>query len=344
MAKKMPIDIKKLLDAVSAIGAERDLPVHVDIVYDATAPDALIQSIIEAFATTDENTQVDEFVMGAEPAPISIPADLCVIVAGKSKNIGDMAIYARGRGIPTVVVAQQSAGGFTTGLQQRAAASKDDAPKNLSGTTGIPAEDFVAVDLDDRTGRPLEELGMWIIRNVPEKRLAIASDFEFCRHPMAGEIAIGNAIQNGAIGIVFFMPGADMPLITLNQARMVLEVAGVYGQPLDKQRAKELLAVVAGAYGMRGIARQIARQVPGPLGVPIKAGIAFAGTLGMGYAAIDYFEEGGVMSALTENASTLYRKADTYVHSGMKAAGDFVNWAQDLVQSLAKRRRDAQTA
>jgi hypothetical protein len=63
-----------------------------------------------------------------------------------------------------------------------------------------------------------------------------------------------------------------MPVMTLNQAKMVLQIAGAYGQPISVERAKELFVVVGGAFAMRHIARQLVSLVPG-IGFIIKAGI-----------------------------------------------------------------------
>ena len=43
-----------------------------------------------------------------------------------------------------------------------------------------------------------------------------------------------------AENLVVFIPGADMPIMTLNQAKMLLQIAAAYGQPLSAERIKEL--------------------------------------------------------------------------------------------------------
>ncbi len=58
------------------------------------------------------------------------------------------------------------------------------------------------------------------------------------------------------------MPGADMPLITLNQARMVLQIAAVYGNDLSADRIREVAAVVAGGFGCRALARKLVSLAP----------------------------------------------------------------------------------
>lgn len=98
--------------------------------------------------------------------------------------------------------------------------------------------------------------------------------------------------QNGILGVAIFIPGADMPVLTLNQIRMVLHIAAAYGEEIDRDRALEILAVVGAAFGFRAFAREALGFVPG-IGWAVKGGIAYAGTRALGKAAVAYFEAGG---------------------------------------------------
>ena len=57
-------------------------------------------------------------------------------------------------------------------------------------------------------------------------------------------------MQNAGVGLVVFIPGADLPIMTLNQAKMLLQIAAAYGEPMGKERVKELAAVVGGAFAL----------------------------------------------------------------------------------------------
>ena len=99
-----------------------------------------------------------------------------------------------------------------------------------------------------------------------------------------------NARQNAFIGFLP-IPGADMPAITANQARMVLGTAAIHGEEISLERARELLGVLAAGLGLRALARQVVKLVP-VAGWAASATIGYAGTLAMGRAAILYFERG----------------------------------------------------
>jgi uncharacterized protein (DUF697 family) len=100
------------------------------------------------------------------------------------------------------------------------------------------------------------------------------------------------ARQNGILGVAIFIPGADMPVLTLNQIRMIFRIAAAYGEEIDRDRALEILAVIGAGFGFRAFAREAMAFVPG-VGWAIKGGVAYVGTRALGKAAVAYFEAGG---------------------------------------------------
>jgi len=104
-----------------------------------------------------------------------------------------------------------------------------------------------------------------------------------CDHLIAS-FAKRNAIVAGAV----FVPGVDMPVLTLNQIRLVLRIALAHGEPVDSTRAVELLGVVGAGFGMRAVARELLDLVP-VAGWALKSAIAYTGTKAVGEAAVRYF-------------------------------------------------------
>ena len=190
--------------------------------------------------------------------------------------------------------AAKSAGtGAAAGSSGAAASSPDvsDAP--------IPIDAAAALD---------RRMGEWVVAACREKRLALALSFPFVRRPLSLEAVSATSLQNAGIGLVLFIPGADMPLMTLNQAKMLLQIAAAYGEPMSAARAKELAAIVGGAFACRSVARQVAGAVPA-IGCAVKAGVGYAGTKAMGLAAVEYFERGGNIAGLAGVVSTATAKA-----------------------------------
>jgi uncharacterized protein (DUF697 family) len=123
--------------------------------------------------------------------------------------------------------------------------------------------------------------------------LPLGRAYESLRRPVCEKIVRNNARQNAVIGALP-IPGADMPVMTANQARMVLSIAAVYGEELSLERARELVGVVAAGFGLRALSRQLVKFIPFG-GWAAAAAIAYSGTLAMGRASILYFERGKEM-------------------------------------------------
>ena len=143
----------------------------------------------------------------------------------------------------------------------------------------------------------LDHLAGWFADSSKDLQLALAANFAWMRRHIAKEAIANTALQNGAVGLVPVFPGADLPVMTLNQAKMILEIAAVYGQRLDAERIKELLVVVGGGFAFREAARTAIGWVP-MLGWAISGAIGYSGTVAMGRAALAYFEEGGSAEGL----------------------------------------------
>lgn len=98
----------------------------------------------------------------------------------------------------------------------------------------------------------------------------------------------------------------DTIAITALQMRMLLRIAAAYGKKAEFARILELIPVVGGGYGWRALAREAVGFIP-IAGIPIKAAVAYAGTLVVGHAASHYYETGAHMSPGAVGA--LYREA-----------------------------------
>ena len=167
----------------------------------------------------------------------------------------------------------------------------------LSGTgatiSGKAVEDPGEIRIPSGYGKELlDDLTVRIVRAMDEDFLvALAKGYPAFRRAVCEEVIRNNARQNAVIGLLP-IPGADMPVMTANQARMVLNIAAAYGEELSMDRARELLGVLAAGFGLRALSRQALKFVPVG-GWAAAAVIAYAGTVAMGRSSILYFERGG---------------------------------------------------
>jgi hypothetical protein len=139
----------------------------------------------------------------------------------------------------------------------------------------------------DRIGSPMEgctrlsftdSAGGWrrlfdaCVERAGDHAVALGRRYPVLRAAAARRVVYRTAVQNALVGLVFFVPGADMPVMTLNQIKMVMSIAAVYGEAIGKERAMEVAGVVG------------------------KASTGYTGTLAVGFAAIGYFHKGAPAS------------------------------------------------
>ena len=81
-----------------------------------------------------------------------------------------------------------------------------------------------------------------------------------------------------------------MPVLTLNQIRLVLRIALALRPARSTSSGRlELLGVVGAGFGFRAVARELLDVVP-VAGWAVKGGVAYTGTRAIGEAAVRYFE------------------------------------------------------
>jgi len=138
-------------------------------------------------------------------------------------------------------------------------------------------------------GFPVEAIAAAIARRLGEDSTSLAARLPVLRGAVCDELIRAFSRRNGLISAAVFVPGVDMPLLTINQIRLVLRIALAYGEPVDNTRGVELLGVVGAGFGFRAVARQLLDFVPFA-GWAVKGGVAYAGTKAVGEAAVQYYE------------------------------------------------------
>lgn len=313
---KLPFDVPAMLDAANDINEARNLPVSVALYVDPTADAQLVGAVRQAFSVQTSHAQTFVLDFDVNQVPPHASFDLAVLIAAKDKIAGRLSFELRDRGIPVVVLTNcpelvhlnAIESGFDLPAEDVIAPDPriDAAPdtdldalpqKSADAGSADSGASFLTQDLMsepypmtvDRIGQVIRTLGEWIVRVFVDKRIAFAAAYTFVRRPLALECVHTTSLQNAGIGALFIIPGADMPLMTLNQMKMVLQIAAAFGQEVTMQRWRELAAVVGGGFALRSVARQVVPLVP-VAGFALRAGIGAAGTEAIGRAAIAYFE------------------------------------------------------
>jgi uncharacterized protein (DUF697 family) len=314
MAVKLPVDVRALYDMGKTLKEDRERPVRIAVLIEIDAPDELVEAAREELHPKTSNGIVDVSVIEPDTMlRVDSRADAAVVLVGSGSHVAETLKDLRDRAVPTAVVALR------------------DEPTALTRLLGHPENDtLVGLDAKELIRGPLAD---WSMTRLEKLRTALGHNFEFVRRAVARETVKKTAWQNAAVGALLFIPGADMPVMTLNQGKMLLQIAAAYGQPLDTERIKELGAVVAGGFLFRTFAREVVGLIPG-FGWAVKGGIAYTGTVAMGTAAIAYFEQGadlpGVVKALTEKAG----ETASEVMSRVKSRGSIDAVLEDVSGAL----------
>jgi uncharacterized protein (DUF697 family) len=145
---------------------------------------------------------------------------------------------------------------------------------------------------------------------IPAFRPAVAASLTHDCAMTCLKIAAASAVADH-IPVLGFLTGSiasagDTIALTALQMRMLLRIAAAYGKRPTPARLAELLPVVGGGFVWRTIAREASGFIP-IAGIPIKAAIAYAGTLVVGQVAAHYYETGLHMPSSAMRAA--YRAA-----------------------------------
>jgi uncharacterized protein (DUF697 family) len=211
---------------------------------------------------------------GADPAAVRLgdPRGASVYVHVLADEPGDadlesLRLAARER-VPVVVVASG------------AAAAVPEIPYVL-------ATDIVRAAAGDEL--PLEALGRTIAARLGERGAPLAGRVPILREAVCEQLVSSFARRNGILAAATWLPGADFPLLTLNQLRLVLRLAQAHGAEGPRERLPELAATLGAGFGLRAIAREARGLVPVAEWL-VRCAVAYAGTRTLGEAARLRFE------------------------------------------------------
>lgn len=138
-----------------------------------------------------------------------------------------------------------------------------------------------------------------VLRDHEDLMLPLARQFPGLRKPIVDRIVRSVARENGLFAITTALPdvipnlielpwavgewATDTAFLTVNQVRMAFLIAAACGKEVGYGHQKmEIASIVAGAFGWRAIARELAGKIPFGGGLLPKGLIAYAGTYMVG--------------------------------------------------------------
>ena len=148
------------------------------------------------------------------------------------------------------------------------------------------------IRLEAGQGFPLEAIARLIAVRLGEDGAPLAARVPLLRRAVCDGLVAAFAKRNGIIGASVFIPGVDLPVLAVNELRLVLRLEQAYGLTIDpRERLPEIAATLGAGFGLRAIARELLDLVP-VAGWAVKGAIAYAGTRAIGEATLRRLEVG----------------------------------------------------
>ncbi|MCL2135945.1 MAG: hypothetical protein FWH40_00225 [Coriobacteriia bacterium] len=285
MASALPINILNTLKLIAGINEESDKALHLQVYVDESLSEPMRVLARQSFYPLNDNVSVSLRVFSLD-ANASLPltpgqADLVVILANKSELVAELYL-ANARYAPVVIVAENVTN-FVYGW-----------PSNLQIDTAC----LIAISDELLAKEGLNalflNLARWMIDNQSDNRLAWARGLAFMRKALTLDIVGQASMQNGAIALVSFIPGTDLPILLLNQMRMFFRLQAIYDVDRNSQTYIKLAALVGQGFFWRGLARQLVRLMPA-ISWAVKGTVGYLGTLALGRVSelyLDLVEQG----------------------------------------------------
>jgi uncharacterized protein (DUF697 family)/GTP-binding protein EngB required for normal cell division len=168
----------------------------------------------------------------------------------------------------------------------------------------------------------IDDLVQYIFKELPAQaqvELARVSRVKKLQAELAKKIVHATAAASAAVAALP-LPVADIAPITALQVSMLTAIGYIGGRELSTKTAAELLTAlgvnVGASYVFREIARGLVRWVFPGGGSAVSSAVAYAGTYGLGAAAIAYFIDGKSLAEAKSAYGRIRAKGD-------KGASDF---------------------
>ncbi len=143
----------------------------------------------------------------------------------------------------------------------------------------VLATDVVWVDVGEAF--PLETIARALAARLGERGAPLAAHVPLLRGPVCEHLVESFSRRNGLAAAAV---SADLPVLALNQVRLVLRLAQAHGWNGLGERGPELAVTVGAAFGLRALAREFRDLVPAARWM-VRGGIAYGGTRLLGDAA-----------------------------------------------------------
>jgi len=110
---------------------------------------------------------------------------------------------------------------------------------------------------------PLEAIARAIAVRLGEHGAPLAARIPLLREAVSEQLVASFARKNGIVAAAVWIPGADFPVLALNELRLVFRLAQAHGAAGDLgDRLPDLAATLCAGFGLRALVRELLDLVP----------------------------------------------------------------------------------
>ena len=268
--KNIPVDqLKGVINLGRESEESMDVPIHLAIHGDKTAPSWLVCAVRDAFVP-ERDAVVDVSEVSKSPAVFGI--DVALVLCGSDEEmVRETVRHFAGTRHHVCMVAETA-----LNIPQIMLPSK----------LGQYVKSVVASE----AGPLLERLATTVLEST-EKTVSFAANFAFFRETATARLVSKAAARNALMGVADFIPGAGLPLMTMNELNLAFDIAASFGQGLSVARIPEVIFVIAAGFVYRKFSSGLCRAIPS-LSLVWHAGTDYAGTILTGRMLADHFSYG----------------------------------------------------
>lgn len=308
----LPIDLGKVKDTAEKVKKDREEIININVYLDKTCNSDMIGSIKDFLCVTEEGINVKYYDLAEKKLHLDNRPFFAIIFAGKDKYSSLSYEALLSKGVSTAILCIDPNYFVDVAVENDVSIFREDLLCPSYDTyTWITEEGESIIDFNDYNKHMddsiKDKLINWLYVFSEDKSVSFATKFPFLRSHIANNIISECAIENAAIGAIPILPSADMPLMTLNQVRMLLQLAAIYGYEVNEDRVLDILVIVASAFGLKYVSNSVKNYSPIP-GFIVDCGVGLTGTALLGGIAKEYFANGYAIDGLIEKCKTFFKK------------------------------------
>lgn len=289
----LPIDPGKIKKIADTIVKDIDVDIAINIYYDSYTNPKILNSFKEFLKDVDDSVIIDYIDFDKNHTYNEMDSDFAIIL--DSDPLACVLTYKSysAKKIPCAILDIDPATILNMASDKSISINKSDllCPSISSYKTSIENNQEV-IDFETYNSKMDKSLKKkfrdWLCYVSQDVQVAYAAKLPFLRNPISKHIINATSLENAGVGALRIVPGIDIALLTLNQARMLLQLAAIYGYEIGSARILEIVVLALSSIGLRYISRNIKEKSSVPNFI-IDAGFGLLATQVVGCVAKEYF-------------------------------------------------------